>query len=72
MSTGAGFYKRDGDRLLYASTAVFSPSYTLRVSERGTYTLPHDGWDFFETEAEARAAYSLPKPPSPVIFGASR
>lgn len=38
------FYKRDGETLITAQTAVISPEYELRAETNDQYTYPVDGW----------------------------
>ena len=51
----AGFYKRDPDsgELLFASTAVYGPGFTLLAEQHAEYSYPVDGWVWFESRDEA-------------------
>lgn len=49
------FAKFDGG-LILAQEFVSAPDYTLLASERAAYQLPIDGWDWYDSDADARAA----------------
>ena len=60
----SGFYKRDGEQLLYGPNFVLNADYELRRETREQNALPVDGWQWFDTAAEAYAAYGLSMPES--------
>ena len=53
-----GFYKIDPEtgELLYAPNAVYGPGFTLLQDEKEQHQYPVDGWHWFDSEDEARAA----------------
>ena len=53
------FFKSDEGQLLAAIERVSGPDFELRVERRTEYTYPVDGWYWFDTEAEARAALGV-------------
>ena len=53
------FFKSDEGQLLAAIERVSGPDFELRVELRDQYTYPVDGWFWFDTEAEARAALGV-------------
>lgn len=63
----SGFYKVDPDgvTLLYGRFYVLNANYELWRDQKDTYTYPTDGWSWFESEAEARAALNCPVPKTP-------
>jgi hypothetical protein len=60
----SGFYKKDGDSLLFAPNWVQSKDYTLVRSDKDKYTYPVDGWVWFDNAPEAYTANGLPIPNS--------
>jgi hypothetical protein len=58
----AGFYKRDGNSLLFNSNWIQSKDYTLIAIEKDKYTYPIDGWQWFDNAIEAYTANGLPVP----------
>jgi hypothetical protein len=58
----AGFYKLEGAVVLYSPTVTVGPGYMLVADERHEYTEPIDGWWWYNSEEEARAALGLPAP----------
>lgn len=56
------FYKKDEDVLLIAPNFVYTPTFTLLAEDHATYVYPQDGWQWFDTEAEARAFLEAPLP----------
>jgi len=52
----AGFYKAEGDGLLYGPHYVLNMDYELRAETHDQHTYPVDGWAWFESESDARAA----------------
>lgn len=53
------FYKNDNGTLLEAPNFVYSKDYTLLASKKDTYTLPIDGWNWFDDRASALTAYGI-------------
>lgn len=61
MDDTSGFYKRDGGGiLLFGRYFVLNASYHLKRDEHAMHEYPIDGWSWFETEEEARAALGFP------------
>lgn len=54
QTTEAGFYKIDGDELLYGPNFVYGPTFTLVKENKDSYQYPVDGWVWANTELEAR------------------
>ena len=54
------FFKVDGE-LLEAPNSVFGPDYVLLTEHKGEYTLPIEGWYWFDNEDEARVFFSISK-----------
>ncbi len=54
------FFKVDGD-LLEAPNSVFGADYLLLADHKDDYTLPVEGWYWFDSEDEARVFFNLPK-----------
>lgn len=61
MVTG-GFYKKNGDALLYAANAVLNKEYELRAQFHGEQAYPVDGWYWFESIEEAYGFFGMPMP----------
>lgn len=55
----SGFYKLDGE-LLYAPNYVLNRDYTLTRETKDQHTYPVDGWQWFDSEDEARLHHGLP------------
>ena len=53
METTQGFYKKDGDTLLYGPNFVLNENYELRAETKDQYTYPVDGWSWFDSKEEA-------------------
>ena len=51
----SGFYKRDGEALLYGKRVVHK-DFELRNETKDQHTYPVDGWSWFNSEEEAKAA----------------
>ena len=60
MEDTSGFYKLDGEVLLYAPNFVLNANYELRKETHTEHTYPVDGWYWFETENEARQFFNIP------------
>lgn len=54
-----GFYKYDGEDLLFAGKAVFNKNFTLLKEEKDNYDYPVDGWNWFDTLQQACDALNL-------------
>jgi hypothetical protein len=63
MDDTSGFYKLDGDQLLFGPNGVMGPTYDLERSSKDTHTYPVEGWYWFDSEAEAREFFDLPETP---------
>ena len=61
MEDTSGFYKLDGEILLFGPNFVINKDYELRRETHDQHTYPIDGWSWFDTEEEARAFYGLPQ-----------
>jgi len=55
QQTEAGFYKLDGEELLYGPNFVYAPTFTLLKANKDAYEYPVEGWVWANTEQEARA-----------------
>jgi len=49
----SGFYKKDGEVLLYGPNYVLNAAYELRRETKDQHAYPIDGWNWFDTEEEA-------------------
>ena len=72
MIDTSGFYKRDGEQLLYGPNFVLNADYELRRETREQNALPVDGWQWFESAEEAYAANGLAMPESEAEHPLSR
>jgi hypothetical protein len=54
----SGFYKLDGDVLLFGPNFVLNANYELRREIHDQYTYPTDGWYWFNSKEEASAFFS--------------
>lgn len=61
MEDTSGFYKLDGETLLFGPNFVLNKDYELRRATKDQHTYPIDGWNWFDSEPEARAFYGLPQ-----------
>ena len=59
MEDTSGFYKLDGEVLLYAPNFVLNANYELRKETYTEHTYTVDGWYWFDTEQEARIFFNL-------------
>jgi hypothetical protein len=57
----SGFYKQDPEsgELLHAPNFVYARDYTLLRADHATYTLPVDGWYWFDTLKQAEAFFDI-------------
>ena len=60
----SGFYAYGGTGVLHAPNRVCAPDFELHKHLKDTYQYPVGGWTWFDSEADARAAFGLP--PAPV------
>ena len=60
--SGSGFYKWDGNELLYAPNFVYGKNYELKRGDKVKPT-PVDGWRWFETRQEALDGLGLEEKP---------
>ena len=51
---GKGFYKLDGQELLYAPNSVMLSGRELYVDSKDEHIYPIDGWWYFNDELEAK------------------
>lgn len=49
-----GFYKIDGEELLYAPNIVEGNGFVLIKQDKNQYEYPIDGWKWFNSEEEAK------------------
>lgn len=59
MDNESGFYKYSDEFLHFGPNYVYAPTFTLVKEDKDTYSLPIDGWYWFESEAEAKAFFEL-------------
>jgi hypothetical protein len=60
MENTNGFYKYDENRnLFYAPNFVECSAYKLEVEQKESYTLPIDGWYYFDTETQAKDFFGI-------------
>lgn len=55
MEDTSGFYKLDGDELLFAPNFVYHPNFTLSRETKDSETYPKDGWKWFESKEDAES-----------------
>jgi hypothetical protein len=58
MNDTAAFYKLDNGELLQAPNFVYAPTYTL-LRDDPDLILPQDGWDWYNSEDDARRALGI-------------
>ena len=54
----SGFYKLDGE-LLYGPNYVLNRDYQLTRETKDEHTYPVDGWQWFDSEDDARSHFGL-------------
>ena len=59
MEDTSGFYKLDGEVLLYGPHFVLNANYELRKETHSEHSYPVDGWYWFDTEQEARDFFGI-------------
>lgn len=62
-TSGPAFYRQNGVDVDSVPNRICAPKYELHKHLRHTYEYPVAGWTWFESEAEARAAFGLPPAP---------
>lgn len=72
----SGFYKADGDYLVYASNFVFNENYTLIKEDKDELlqldVFPIDGWYWFDTKEQAVEELGVDFPVRPTPSGRNR
>lgn len=58
MENTNGFYKYETE-LFYAPNYVECTEYKLTVADKDSYTLPIDGWYYFETQQQAKDYFGI-------------
>ena len=58
----SGFYKVDNGDLMYAPNFVSAPGYELNRNDLQNYTLPIEGWYWFDSIEEANAFFNIAAP----------
>lgn len=59
MEDTSGFYKLDGEVLLYGPHFVLNANYELRKETHSEHSYPVDGWYWFDTEQEAKDFFGI-------------
>ena len=62
MEDTSGFYKLDGEVLLYGPNFVLNANYELRKETHTDHTYPVDGWYWFDSEQEAKDFFGIIDP----------
>lgn len=60
MEDTSGFYKLDGEALLYGPNFVLNANYELRKAQHAQHKYPVDGWYWFDSEENAKVFFKLP------------
>ena len=60
MDTSGFYTTNEQGELMHAPNYVIAPDFAIYRDQREAYTYPVHGWTWFDSEAEARAAYNLP------------
>lgn len=55
----AGFYKKEGDGLLYGPNGIYTPTSSLLKENKDDYTYPIDGWYWFDDEDSAYSFFNI-------------
>ena len=58
----SGFYKLDGDAVIYGPNFVLNAEYELRAETKNEHAYPVDGWYWFDTDQEAYAYFDIVLP----------
>ena len=53
-----GFYKFDGF-LIGPVNHIYNANYEFHIENLNQYTLPHDGWYYFENEEDAKNFFGI-------------
>lgn len=48
-----GFYKNNGDEILFAPNRVIAPLFSLTKETKDDFSYPQDGWYWFNSQREA-------------------
>lgn len=59
MEDTSGFYKLDGEVLLYGTHFVLNANYELRKETNSEHSYPVDGWYWFDTEQKAKDFFGI-------------
>lgn len=59
MINTSGFYQVQSDVLCWGANVILAPDYTLTREDKDTYTYPHDGWYWFDSEEDARKFFNF-------------
>lgn len=62
MEDTSGFYKLDGEVLLFGPNFVESKAYRLTRETKDAHEYPVDGWRWMESLDDARAFFGIPEP----------
>lgn len=54
-----GFYKYDNEVLIGPANNVYNSAYELRTTNLEEYSLPVDGWHYFESEDAAKEFFGI-------------
>jgi hypothetical protein len=54
MEDTSGFYKLDGECLLFGPHFVLNKDYELRRETHEHHTYPIDGWSWFDSQEQAK------------------
>lgn len=57
-----GFYRVQDGQLIYGRFFVLHQDYELHRHLKDTYTYPIDGWQWYDSEEQARDQLNCPKP----------
>ena len=55
----AGFYKKENDTLYYAPNIIEGDGYVLIAQDKDQYEYPIDGWNWFDSEEEAKSLLEI-------------
>lgn len=53
-----GFYKKDGEQIIFTNNTVQGPNYLLVISDKDEYDYPVDGWIYAASLDEAIAYFA--------------
>jgi hypothetical protein len=66
MEDTSGFYKYESKQLLHAPNFVYSADFELLRENLADYSLPVDGWHYFDSASLAREYFGIPEPDQPL------